>query len=242
MRTDYRFFAAPTLALTFAIACGDSDTVVSGKGTGGADSGSSTGGSSDGGAGGKASGGTGGTGTGGRNSTGGSSGSANGGASGTTGDASAGASGDGGPVGDGAAAGGSAGTGGATAGGAGGKAAGGAGGKAAGGAGGMGTGGSTVGTACQRLGNCCDGLQAPLKTSCNSYANAGVQSNCVALIGAFCAGQDAGPVPPPPDAANACSALSACCPQSGPQRANCDQTVSAGNPALCSAVLSLLCP
>jgi hypothetical protein len=100
-----------------------------------------------------------------------------------------------------------------------------------------------VGTACQRLGACCAVAQPPqVRPTCDQYANAGNQSQCGALLGAFCVGVDAGPPPPPPDAANACSALSACCPQAGAQQQSCEQTVTLANPALCSTILSLLCP
>jgi hypothetical protein len=242
MRIDHRLVSAPVLALSFAIACGDSESTLGKGGTGGSDSGTSAGGSSNGGAAGNTSS-TGGraTGTGGRTATGGSSGSTAGGASGAAGsDASAGASGgDGGPT----AAGGTAGSAGAGGAGTGGAAAGGAGGRAAGGAGGSGTGGGTVGTACQRLGACCPTAQPPaLRTSCTQYSSSGNQTQCGALLTFYCGGMDAGPPGPQPDAANACSALSACCPQAGAQRPSCEQTVAAGNPGLCSTILSILCP
>jgi hypothetical protein len=254
MRIDNRFITAPLLALSFAVACGDSETMLGARGTGGSDSGSDTGGSSTStggsststggsstGTGGRTAG-TGGRGTGG-GSAGGSSGSGNGGSSGSAGaDASAGGgSGDGGPPGDGSAAGGNAGAGGSAAGGAGGRAAGGAGGRAAGGAGGRGTGGSAAGTACERLADCCATVPAAVRTQCNTYVTANQQPQCGVVLGVFCPSADAGP-PTPQDAANACSALSACCPTAGANQAQCEQTVSLANPGICNLILSVLCP
>jgi hypothetical protein len=236
MLIDNRIMTAPLFALSFAIACGDSETTVGGRGaTGGSDSGSDTGGSSTGtggtstGTGGRATG-TGGrsTGTGGRaTGTGGSSGSAGA-------DASAGAAGSGGgPVGDASAAGGNAG--------AGGTAAGGAGGTAAGGAGGRGTGGRAAGTACERLDDCCATVPVAVRTQCQSYVTLNQQPQCGVVLGVFCPSADAGP-PVPQDAANACSALDACCPTAGAQQAQCEQTVALGNPGICNLILSVLCP
>lgn len=250
MRIDTRILTAPLLAFSLAVACGGSDSVLTGsKGnTGGSDSGVSNGGSSNGGSSGNTSS-TGGraTGTGGRNTSG---ATGNGGSSGNAGASAGGTTADGGPAGDSSVTDGSAGAGGTSAGGAGagGRAAGGtgAGGTAAGGAGGRGTGGrgaggGTVGTACQRLGDCCDTVPLVVRTQCTTYANAGLQPQCSALLGFFCTG-DAGVPPPPQDAANACSALDACCPQTGAQQAQCNQVVSLGNAGLCSSILSILCP
>jgi hypothetical protein len=241
MRIDNRIMTAPLFALSFAVACGDSETTVSGRGaTGGSDSGSDTGGSSTG-TGGSSTG-TGGrsTGTGGRaTGTGGSSGSAGtGGSSGNAGaGASAGAAGSGGgPVGDASAGGGNAGAGGTAAGGAGG-----AGGRAAGGAGGRGTGGRAGGTACERLDDCCATVPVAVRTQCQSYVTLNQQPQCGVVLGVFCPSADAGP-PVPQDAANACSALDACCPTAGAQQAQCEQTVALGNPGICNLILSVLCP
>lgn len=242
MRIDNRIGIAPLFALSFAIACSDSETVLGRGGTGGSDSGSDTGGSSTGTGG--TSGGTGGrvSGTGGRTAGGASGSSGNGGSSGNAGSSAGGVSGDGGPVGDGSAAGGTAGAGGGAAGGAGGRAAGGAGGRAAGGAGGRGTGGRPVGTACERLGDCCATVPLAVRPQCTAYATANMQPQCGALLGFFCAGTDAGTPPPPQDAADSCSALDACCPTAGPQQSQCEQTVAAGNPGLCNLILGILCP
>jgi hypothetical protein len=245
MRIDNRLITAPLFALSFAVACGDSDTVVARAGAGGGDSGV-TGGSSTG-TGGTSTGTGGRTGSGGR-ATGGSSGSANGGSSGTAGaDASAsGGSGDGGPGAGGSSAGGNAGAGGTAAGGAGGSVAGGAGGTAAGGAGGRGaggrgTGGAPASTACDRLTDCCATVPLAVRTQCTTLANSNNQPQCGVALGIFCPSADAGS-PVPQDAANACSALDACCPTAGAQQQQCEQTVAAGNPQLCNFIRSILCP
>jgi hypothetical protein len=80
-----------------------------------------------------------------------------------------------------------------------------------------------------------------VRTQCNSYVTLNQQPQCGVVLGVFCPSADAGP-PTPQDAANACSALDACCPTAGAQQQQCEQTVALGNPGICNLILSVLCP